>query len=392
MTALDSHPVPTAVDVFRHAAEQATRAAAVLWPGEPVRPGPHIPSVTSYVQQIRVGDRDLYAKISYLGVSLASVLRGTCGDWKTVRAAQAAYLTAPDALLQREAAQLGLLHHHTGLRVAQVEGIAAGVLFTRPVPGPTLADLVSKDPHRTADLMTRAVRQVDQTLSKPSVTLRLPRLSIRERSIDTTFTRKFNGLSGRVYLDLVGETAAVLAAVVARLRRAHFATPSGALASVVTYGDLKPEHVIFPHDSGGWPVFIDPGLTRGRAASDEAKLLSRTVLGLLTSPPGEGALKATVEGIDAFVRARTETWRTDDRAGWLRQLVVLWLMDSVNILTTYLTAPPQLPLPEHGLRITTRATAVCTVLDRVSTALEAQTEPHAVWRLALGAVTQEATR
>ncbi|MEU2856325.1 hypothetical protein [Streptomyces syringium] len=387
-----SHPVPAAADVYRHAAEQTMRAAALLWPGDPVRPGTHVPSVTGCVQQIRVGDRDLYAKVSYLGVSLASVLRGTCGDWQTVRAAQAAYITSPDALLKREAAQLGMLHHHSALCVAQAEGIAAGVLFTRPVAGPTLADLVLKEPHRAADLMTKAVRAVDEALNQPPVTVRIARMAIRERSIDATFTRKFNGLSGRVYLDLAGETAAVLAAVVARLRRAHFAVPNGALASVVTYGDLKPEHIIFPSGADGQPAFIDPGLARGRAATDEAKLISRMVLGLLTSPPGEDSVRATVAGLDAFVQARTGDWKKDARAGWLRQLVVLWLMDSVNILTTYLTAPTRLPLPEHGLRIAARSQAVGTVLDRVSAVLEAGTEPHTVWRLALAAVVEEATR
>ncbi|MGA5134857.1 hypothetical protein ACPCTO_34235 [Streptomyces olivoreticuli] len=373
-------------ELFAHAAQQITRAAGLLWCGETVRLGVHVPSVTGYVQQIRVGERDLYAKVSYLGVSLVSVLRGTCGDWQTVRAAQAAYTSSPDALLRREAAQLGLLHHHSGLRTAVAEGFADGVLFTRLVPGPTLADLVAKEPHLSTDLLTTTLAEVDSALRRRDVTRQLNRLAIRERGIDAVFTRKFNGLSGRVYLDLAGEMAALLAAVVTRLRRLHFAEPVGGLVSAVAYGDLKPEHICFPHGPEGRPVFLDPGLCRSRAAVDEAKLISRMVLGLIASPPGEDALKTTMEGIDAFARARTADWKTAVRQAWLRQLLVLWLMDTVNILTTYLTAPPGLPLPDHGLRITARARSVGTVLDRVSAALEAGTEPNAAWHVALAAV------
>ncbi|MEU1826685.1 hypothetical protein ABZ502_30170 [Streptomyces abikoensis] len=379
-------------ELFAHAAGQITRAAGLLWCGETVRLGVHVPSVTGYVQRIRVGDRDLYAKVSYLGVSLVSVLRGTCGDWKTVRAAQAAYIGSPDALLRREAAQLGMLHHHTGLRTAVAEGVASGVLFTRPVPGPTLADLVVKEPHLTTDLLTTTMRELDTALGQSRLAWQLGRLAIRERGIDAVFARKFNGLSGRVYLDLAGEIAPLLAIVVTRLRRLHFADPGPGLAAVTAYGDLKPEHICFPDGPEQRPVFLDPGLCRSRAAIDEAKLISRLILSLIASPPDNHGIKTTVEGISAFTKARIPDGKKTTRAVWLRQLLVLWLMDTVNILTTYLTAPTGLPLPDHGLRIAGRAEAVGAVLDRVSAALEAGREPHAVWRLAQATVVEEAAR
>ncbi|MEU1375963.1 hypothetical protein ABZ442_20225 [Streptomyces triculaminicus] len=379
-------------ELFAHAAEQITRAAGLLWCGETVRLGIQVRSVTGYVQQIRVGERDLYAKVSYLGVSLVSVLRGTCGDWRTVRAAQAAYIGSPDALLRREAAQLGLLHQHSGLQTAVAEGFADGVLFTHPVPGPTLADLVAKEPSLTTDLLTTTMREVDTALDRPRLAWQLSRLAIRERGIDAVFTRKFNGLSGRVYLDLAGEMAALLAAVVTRLRRLHFAEPTPGLPAVTAYGDLKPEHVCFPGGPEERPVFLDPGLSRSRAATDEAKLISRMVLGLIAFPSDADGVKATVEGIDAFTEARTAGWKKTAQAAWLRQLLVLWLMDTVNILTTYLTAPAGLPLPDQGLRVAARAEAVGTFLDRVSAALEAGREPRAIWRLALDTVVEEAAR
>ncbi|MGW6202198.1 hypothetical protein ACWF9B_00875 [Streptomyces sp. NPDC055089] len=99
--------------------------------------------------------------------------------------------------------------------------------------------------------------------------------------------------------------------------------------------------------------------------ADAAKLVSRTVLSLIAAPPAEGAT-AVLDGVDAFVQ---ELLRPMNRAMgglYLRKLLVTWLMDSVNIITTYLSAPAGLPLPAHAGAVVERGEAVCTLLDRVS--------------------------
>ncbi|MFI5803716.1 hypothetical protein [Streptomyces sp. NPDC051561] len=367
--------------LFAYADELVEKAAASQWPGAPVTLGAHVPSVTGYVRRIEVGRRTLFAKVSFLGVSLVSALRGTCGSWEAVQAAQAAYTASPGALLEREAAQLGLLTA-AGLRAAHVAAYRGGVLFTEPVEGPTLGDLVADQPHRTADLMT-AVRRELALLQRPDIADRADALAIRERSIDATFGRKFNGISGTTYLAQAGELGPVLTAVVSRLRRLRLA-PAG--QRVVAFGDLKPEHAVFPDGAGGRPVFLDPGLSLTHPCADAAKLISRMVLGLIARPPQAAGVAATVTGIGTFADTATAGLGPEARAAWLRHLVVLWLMDTTNIVTTYLTAPVSLPLPERAVAVVAKAGPVCTLLDRVSACLTTGTDPRAVWRLALSDV------
>ncbi|MFI0980428.1 hypothetical protein ACH4SP_25915 [Streptomyces sp. NPDC021093] len=331
--------------LLAHADELVEKAAAGLLPGAPVALGVHVPSVTGYVRRVEVGGRPLFAKLSFLGVSLVSALRGACGTWDAVRAAQAVYTATPGALLEREAAQLGLLAS-AGLRAAHVVGYGGGVLFTEPVEGPTLGDLVAAEPHRTAELMT-GVRRELALLQRPDIVGRVEGMAIRERSIDATFGRKFNGISGTTYLAQSPEHAPVLTEVVARLRRLRL-TP--AERRQVSFGDLKPEHAVFPDGPGGRPVFLDPGLSLTHPCADTAKLVSRMILGLIPRPPTVAQAAATLSGIGAFVDTATGGLSPEARAAWLRHLVVLWLMDTTNILTTYLTAPPGLPLPERATR------------------------------------------
>jgi hypothetical protein len=157
------------------------------------------------------------------------------------------------------------------------------------------------------------------------------------------------------------------------------------------YGDLKPEHVLFPDGPDEQPVFIDPGLSRGGDYQDAAKLASRALLAVIATPPPDGAV-LVVEGIDAFVHLQARHVGRGERGMWLRRLMVTWLMDSVNILSTYLAAPSALPLPEHALAVVDATPALCTVLDSVSATLTAGTEPEVAWRLALACVTRAATR
>ncbi|WP_326590719.1 hypothetical protein [Streptomyces brevispora] len=382
---------PSPDTVFTYAAGHISRAAAARWPQAPVELGPVIPSVTSYVQQVDVNGRSLYAKVSILGVSLVSVLRGTHGGWDEVRAAQAAYLTSPRTLLARETAQLALLHGPAALNVPAVAAYTGGVLFTEPAPGPTLTDLILKEPHRTAFLLSLVTDAVATGLERPGVAAMVDRSEIRERSITGTFRRKFNGISGGLYLRQT-DHAAVLTTVVSRLRRALHA-PAPPLERTVVFGDLKPEHAVFPNGAQGKPVFLDPGLMRGSWSSDTAKLISRTVLQVLGNPPARADARAVLDGITGFAHrqaAQSAPRRASAREAWMRHLVVLWLADTVNILTTYLSAPDGLPLPPHARRILDRSDAVCGFLDRSTAPLLGSLDAESVWRLFLTATMRAA--
>ncbi|GAA0455431.1 hypothetical protein ACFQ2B_39530 [Streptomyces stramineus] len=383
-----SSGVIAAAEVFAYADERIKQAAAELWPGHSVRFGQHMPSVTAYVRRLTVDGRPLYAKLSLLGLSLVSVLRGTAGDWAQVRAAQAAYQGSPGALLEREARGLAILKE-AGARACPVAGLQGGVLFTEPVVGPTLADLLAKDPQQAGELMTRAVVELTG-LQQPFVARAVDGAAITERGIGSTFDRKFNGISGPTYLRKTGQAGEVLGTVVLRLRRVRPAPAAG--YRPVVYGDLKPDHVVFPDGADGRPVFLDPGLGRGRPQTDAAKLISRTVLGLIASSPDLVSADTMATGIEEFADALTADLGPDERAEWLRHLVALWLMDTTNIFSTYLTCPPDLPLPEHAGKLSARAEAVCGLLENTTAGLVAGTDPRAVWRLALADVVKTANR
>lgn len=389
--------VVDAITLSAFCSGQIQDAASSLWPGEEIVLGAQAPSVTGYVQQIEVGGRPLFAKYSLLGVSLVSVMRGSCGTWEKVTAEQAAYAVSPASLLRREAAQLDALAVG-GLAVGRAAGCGGGALFTEPVTGPTLADLVFKSPERTGELLGRTLSALE-VLQRPVVAEQADRAAINERGIDATFRRKFNGISGRAYLDHLGQArlgertghgvAIVMRQVIARLLRLRLAPALG--PAQVLYGDLKPEHVFFPDGLDELPVFIDPGLQRGPAHADAAKLVSRTVLSLIAAPAPDGTT-AILDGIAAFVQEQLRRMHRATGGLYLRKLLVTWLMDTTNITTTYLSAPAGLPLPEHAGAVVERIEAVCTLLDRVSALLMADAEPAASWRLALSHVAKAASR
>ncbi|MEU8623125.1 hypothetical protein [Streptomyces sp. NPDC048623] len=374
---------PKVGDVFAMAGEQVLTAARIAWPGAEVVAGPVTPSVTSYVQQLDVDGRRLYAKLSVCGVSLVSVLRGECGDLPTVRARQAAYLVSPGSLMAREAAQLRTLAGPAALATVPLAAYTRGVLFTAPVPGRTLAELMTAEPGRTRELLALVVRDVADGLAREGVAAAVDTGQIRERGIADTFARKFNGLSGLLYLRETGY-GALLDVVVIRLRKAR-RTPSLPGGGGVIFGDLKPEHATFPVD-GGRPVYLDPGLMRGHPVADTAKLASRTVLGLLGSPPEGDTARTVLSGLDSFVRAMARRLPAAERDAWLRKLVLLLLMDTTNILTTYLTAPADLPLSAHAAGVRDHAHTVAQFLDRATAPLPSDADGPSLWRLYLTCV------
>ncbi|MEW2631617.1 hypothetical protein AB0903_08150 [Streptomyces sp. NPDC048389] len=368
---------PTAEVVLAYAADQTVKAAQSLWPHSTVQAGEVAPSVTSYVQRVQVDGRPLYGKLPILGASLVSVLRGARGDWATVKAAQAAYAQAPDSLVRREGQQLMTLAA-AGVRVPRVAGCAGGVLFTEPVPGPTLGELIAREPHRTALLLGRVADQIGRGLTRPGVAARVDRVAIRERSITDTFQRKF-AAGSRTYLRDTGH-GELLGAVIGRLREVPVRP---APFQPVIYGDLKPEHAVFPSGPDGPVVFLDPGLQRGRPCADVAKVVSRTVLGLVAEPlPPEDA-RAVLSGITAFTARLTAEMEPDDQEAWLRQFLLLWVMDTVNILTTYLSAPAGLPLSAQAAAVVERAEVVCQMLEHATVSMASRAPARSWWRVCL---------
>lgn len=392
---------PEKSEVFENAVERIQQAAAELWPGEAIVLEQHVPSVTSYVHRVRVGDRLLFAKVSYLGVSLVSLLRGACGGWSQVVADQLAYARRPESLVEREAAQLRLLHQEGRPRVCVPAGVCGGVLFTEGVGGPTLTDLLLARPGDAGELLAGPLRELEH-LHRPPAFQQLGSAGvIRERSIAGTFQRKFNGLSGEAYLDRLGvercapqrrrQAVRRLHRTVARLQWLGGVVLAPA-RTVLAYGDLKPEHVLFPDGPDGRPVLLDPALLRTSPTADLAKLVSRTVLVLAAHQPHPATVREIVEGIDTLVRRRTQRMARQDRHAWLRELLVLWLMDTVNIVSTYLGAPAALPVPGQAEALALHPGPLCAVVDGVSAALSASADPDGVWEQAVALARQVVAR
>lgn len=365
---------PAVAEVFVHCAARIHQAAAGLWPDEPVVLDQHVPSVTGYVHRARVGDRTLYAKTSLLGVSLVSLLRGTRGPWPQVRAAQAVYARQPDGLLVREAAQLRALAALDGPRVCAVAGIHDGVIFTEAVPGPSLGELLLAHPGDAGELLEAVLAEL-RPLHRPGAARRLdPAGVIAERDIAGTFRRKFDGPAGAAYVDQLGaerrpgrsEEVAELVRVCVRRLHGLGATLPAPVGTTLVYGDLKPEHVMFPDGLGGRPVLLDPGLLRASPMVDVAKVLSRAVLLLAVRRPGSADARLVVDGLAHVVRSRAGHLSIRERREWLRNLLTLWLMDTVNIVTTYVSAPAALPLPGVGRVLADGPVPVLRLVDAVS--------------------------
>ncbi|MEU6475367.1 hypothetical protein ABZ858_00485 [Streptomyces sp. NPDC047017] len=76
--------------------------------------------------------------------------------------------------------------------------------------------------------------------------------------------------------------------------------------------------------------------------------------------------RLVVEGLALVARQRAGHLSVKERRGWARRALVLWLMDTHNIVTTYLSAPPALPLAGIGLALVDRVAPVCRLVDAVS--------------------------
>jgi hypothetical protein len=371
---------PTVEQVFRYCTRMIVDAASCLWPDDDVRLIEHVPSVTGYVHRIEVAGAELYAKTSILGASLVSILRGRRGHWANVLAAQRRYVHDPDNLLRRECDQLQIMGASRWSGSVRAK-YRSGVLITEPAEGRSLGEIAFAEPHRVGALLAQ-VWALLEVLRRNEANESLPVIS--ERDIFHTFVRKFSGdlfgMAARLGLTECPEQ------VVAGLRRAadlvrRLPTPQPGTGAV--YGDLKPEHVIV--DDAGTMRVIDPGIMRGHPVVDAGKLVSRLLVSLFCLPPDSSRDHTMVDAIDGFVDRLARAVPTADRAAWWRDLVALWLRDTLNILSTYLAAPVDLPLPAHGTAVINHAEQVCALVETVATTL-LDTDPIRAWRHGIAGV------
>ncbi|MGA5700724.1 phosphotransferase [Peterkaempfera bronchialis] len=337
--------------------------------------GDQCPSVTCYVCRITVDDEELIAKYSWLGMSLVSVLRGVGGPWEKVRQAQRTYVRSTDLLTAREARNLEYLRGLGRPRVCGTAGLHRGVLLTRTVPGTTLADALTARPWETGDLLDAALVTLGDMHGLAGARSLRGAAQINERSVVHVFHRKFNGLSGPTYLRTLGQDSGLLEDVrlevvelvehtVWRLLQMGGAIPSG--RNTVVYGDLKPEHV---YVDGPRLHFIDPAMQWAAGPQpDLAKLAGRSLL-LALGHPDRRAGRQMAQGIAATLARRMVALPERERSAWVREVLVLWLMDTVSILSTCLSAPPGLPLPPHQERLVGQARTVARIVHRVSALL-----------------------
>ncbi len=368
----------TAVDAasLHTASQQAiSRAVQEMFPDSRVVLGPQCPSVTSYVCRVTVDDEEVIAKYSWLGLSLVSVLRGAGGTWEDVQAAQAEYVRSENLLTAREGRSLAALRQLGRLRVCETAGVHGGVLLTRLAPGEPLADVLAARPGETGALLDAVLREL-KTLHRPTGAQRLREVApIAERSIHGVFRRKFNGPASAAYLRDLGRDSELLEyerqevielvqnAVQRLLRMSDSLSPWRGTA---VFGDLKPEHVFL---DGRLLTFIDPAVQWASGPQpDVAKLTGRALL-IALNHPQQKAGQQIADGVASTLTRHVAGMSEQERALRLREVMILWLMDTVSILTTCLSAPAGLPLAPHQEALVSQAEKVARVVDRVSALL-----------------------
>lgn len=380
-------PAPAAAEVFAYADQQITEAAIAQWPDASVSLGTRVASPTGYVRRLRIDGRRVYAKYSFLGTSLVSLLRGAAGDWPSVQAVQEQYVHSDASLMRREAAQIKFLARRRGPRPAQFEGLQAGVLFTAPVTGTPLSQVLLTDPARSVELLDETFRELQPLYRSRAA---VSGLAGTERSIVDTFHRKFGQPHTPAYLaELEGSTegdseSGGLSRIVRRLLRPT-SLPNPAPFSALCYGDLKPEHVLLPppDEVGARLRFIDPGLVVAHPHTDLAKLVMRTVLFLVATRPAPTVTEQILDGLAEHVDHQFRASSPYDQLMLLRQLLTWMLMDAVNILTTYLAAPSSLPLPSSGQALAARPGPFLAAIDKVTADLEQHTPARTMWESAM---------
>ncbi|MFD9422325.1 MULTISPECIES: hypothetical protein [unclassified Streptomyces] len=357
-----------------YAASRRTIALAAedMWPGRGAVLGPQCPSVTSYVCQVTVDGETHFAKYGWLSASLVSVLRGAKGMWEEVQEAQHLYVRSADLVTLREHQHLRFLHQLDRPRVCDTEGVRAGVLFTRAVPGTTVAEELTVRPWDTGALLDSVLLSL-KTLHGPEGAQYLRGAwPITERSITDVFLRKFKGPTAARYIAGLGrdsglpedERLAVVDLVANGARRLlRLAAAISPRHKIAVFGDLKPEHVYL---AGHRLTFIDPALHWAAGPQpDIAKLCGRSLLLALCHHELRTEQQIT-EGVWATLGRFFAHRPKAERLEQIREVMVLSLMDLLNILSTCLSAPADLPLTASQRALVSYGRRIATVIERVS--------------------------
>jgi len=389
--------------VLDHATRVVSTVVQQVWPGEVVSIGPQLPSVTNYVTAVTVREGWFVAKYSILGTSLLSILRGACGPWDRVEAAQRDYVQQPTAQLARERSQLRALAAHArrtegSLRVPAVIAYQDGVLISTASSGSSLAGELVRGRIAPDRLLTDVIA-IATALHRDQFLARelsgSPALATPHTSITATFARKFTGVEASCYLDslgagwLGGSARTQLATSFRVLREILHPLLRRLPAPVVIYGDLKPEHVLL--DTCGRQTWIDPGLQRGDPAAELAKLLSRVALLLITSRPSLARMDAVGAAMDLLVTSFVARHPRPDGITALRRLLVLLLADWANYLASGLSVPPDvtLPLPPMLLEATGQAQSLLRLAGEAAASLTI--DPARAWGTVLAGTLDLAT-
>ncbi|MGH3928463.1 MAG: hypothetical protein ACRDTF_00625, partial [Pseudonocardiaceae bacterium] len=285
----------------------------------------------------------------------------------------------------------------TPFRVPQVIAYEAGVLITAAVDGPSLATEILRE-HVQADKLLSGVVQAANGLHRDLILMGLVPAAALDRphtSISGTFARKFLGPAGGAYRDSLGigwvephaqrglaATFTTVCEMLAPLPRSH-------PGSAVSYGDLKPEHIIL--DQTGRQTWLDPGLQRCDSCADVAKLMSRTALALISAQPSRTRVVAIAEALELLAAGQPVGHSRTTRADTLRRLLTLWVADWANYLATGLSVPPAagLPLPPALLDAAARAESLLQIARATATALVR--DPALAWEIMLSGIHQLAT-
>ncbi|MFG3406495.1 hypothetical protein [Streptomyces sp. NPDC048142] len=343
-----------------------------LWPGRNVVLGPQCPSVTSYVCPVTVDGEELYAKYSWLSSSLVSILHGARGTLDEVLEAQPAYIRSADSVTRREYQHLEALREIGRPRVAETAGFRAGVLFTRSVPGMTIAEEIAVRPWDTSALLDTVLLSLRELHSEAGAGYLRGTWPINERNIVDVFCRKFKGPAAAGYVAGLGrdsgldedERLVVVDLVANAVRRLlRLATALSPRQRTAVFGDLKPEHVYL---GGHRLTFIDPALQWASGPQvDVAKVCGRTLLLALCHHELRAEQQIT-QGVMATLNRHVAALPKAQRTDRLREVMILWLMDTMNYLTSCLSAPSGFPLSAHQRTLVSHGLRVATVADRAS--------------------------
>ncbi|MEV3895273.1 hypothetical protein [Streptomyces anulatus] len=364
--------VVCAEELYEASRRAITLTVDDLWPGRGALLGAQVPSLSSYVCPVTVDGEQMFAKYGWLSTPVASILRGARGTLDDVLEAQLPYTRSADLLTRREYQQLKFLRQLGRPRVCETVDFRGGVLVTRALPGATVAEEITLRPWDTSPLLDSVLLSLPELHGGAGADYIKRSWPINERSIVDVFLRQFKGPAAAGFVaDLgrdqelpEGERLTVVDLVANAVRRLiRLTTALRPRYRVAVYGDLAPEHVFL---SGARLTFISPALQWSAGPEpDVARLIGRTfLLGLCHHELR--AEKQIVQGVATVLHGFFGGLPRAERLDQVREVMVLWLMDTASLLAACMSVPADYPLTAHQRELVRHARRIATVLDRVS--------------------------